>query len=105
VDGLKEAGYRVDLANTAAIKKYDSLKYSGDYTDAAQLAQLLRLGILPRGYVRPPELRTVRDLARRRIQLVRQWTTQILSIENVLSRQTGSRLKSDDAKRLTARGR
>jgi transposase len=101
VDGLTEAGYRVHLANTVAIKKYDGLKYSGDYTDAAQLAQLLRLGILPRCYVCPPELRAVRDLARRRIQLVRQRTAQILSIENVLSRQTGSRLKSDDVKRLT----
>ena len=30
VDGLIEAGYRVHLANTVAIKKYDGLKYTGD---------------------------------------------------------------------------
>ena len=29
VDGLMAAGYRVHLANTAAIKKYDGLKHSG----------------------------------------------------------------------------
>jgi transposase len=69
VDGLQAAGYRVHLANTVAIKKYDGLKYSGEFADAAQLAQLLRLGILPQGYICPPEQRVVRDLARRRMQL------------------------------------
>jgi transposase len=49
VDGLMEAGYRVHLANTTAIKKYEGLKYSGDAADAAYLAQLLRLGLLPEG--------------------------------------------------------
>ena len=34
VDGLQEAGYKVHLANTGAIKKYDGLKHSGDETDA-----------------------------------------------------------------------
>src|SRR5260370_13573021 len=101
VAGLMAAGYRVHLANTVAIKKYDGLKYSGAFADAAQLAQLLRLGILPDGYICPPERRVVRDLARRRMQLVRLRTTQVLSIENVLSRQTGQRLKSNEVKRLT----
>lgn len=53
VDGLMEAGYRVHLANTTAIKKYEGLKYSGDFADAAYLAQLLRLGLLPEGYIYP----------------------------------------------------
>jgi transposase len=101
VDGLQVAGYQVHLANTVAIKKYDGLKYSGDFTDAAHLAQLLRLGILPHGYICPPARRVVRDLARRRMQLVRLRTMQVLSIENVLSRQTGHRLKSNEVKRLT----
>lgn len=101
VDGLQAAGYRVHLANTTAVKKYDGLKYSGDVADAAHLAQLLRLGILPQGYICPPELRAMRDLARRRMQLVRTRTMQILSIENVLSRQTGHRLTSKEVQRLT----
>jgi transposase len=102
VDGLQAAGYSVHLANTVAIKKYDGLKYSGDFADAAHLAQLLRLGILPQGYICPLERRVVRDLARRRMQLVRQRTTQVLSIENVLSRHTGHRLRGNEVKRLTA---
>jgi transposase len=47
VDGLMDAGYRVHLANTSAIKKYEGLKYRGDFADAAYLAHLLRLGLLP----------------------------------------------------------
>jgi transposase len=42
VDGLQDAGLRVHLANTAAIKQYDGLKHSGDETDAQHLAHLLR---------------------------------------------------------------
>jgi hypothetical protein len=54
VDALQAAGYRVHLANTAAIKRYEGLKHSGDEDDAAYLAHLLRLGILPSGYICPP---------------------------------------------------
>ena len=65
VDGLQEAGYRVLLANTAAIKQYDGLKYRGDESDARQLAHILRLGLLPEGYIMPKAARAVRDLARK----------------------------------------
>jgi len=100
VDGLQEAGHRVHLANTAAIKQYDGLKHRGDESDARQLAHLLRLGLLPEGHIMPKEARAVRDLARKRMQLVQQRTAQILSIENSLSRYTGGRLSSNNIKRL-----
>ena len=64
VDGLQEAGYTVHLVNTAAVKQYDGLKHSGDFSDARHLAHLLRLGILPEGYIYPREARAVRDLLR-----------------------------------------
>jgi transposase len=102
VDGLMEAGYQVHLANTTAIKKYEGLKYSGDTTDAAYLAQLLRLGLLPEGYIYPREARAGRDLARKRMQLVRYRTAQILAIENILARQTGGRMSSKTIKRTSA---
>ncbi len=51
VDALIAAGYRVQLANTAAIVQYGGLKYSDDDTDAAWLAKLLRLGLLPVGVI------------------------------------------------------
>jgi transposase len=67
VDGLQDAGFRVHLANTSAIKQYEGLKHSGDETDAQHLAHLLRLGILPTGTILPREHRAVRDLARKRM--------------------------------------
>ena len=101
VDGLMEAGYRVHLANTTAIKKYEGLKYSGDAADALYLAQLLRLGLLPEGYIYPREERGARDLSRKRMQLVRCRTAQILAIENILAQQTGGRMSSNQIKRLS----
>jgi transposase len=102
VDGLMDTGYRVHLAHPAAIKKYEGLKHSEDFADAAYLAQLLRLGLLAEGYIYPREERGARDLARKRMQLVRYRTAQILSIENILIRQTGARMKGEAVKRLTA---
>ena len=64
VDGLMAAGYSVHLANTAAIKQYDGLKHTNDHSDARWLAQLLRLNILPTGYIYPKEERAVRVLMR-----------------------------------------
>jgi transposase len=102
VDGLMDAGYRVHLAHPSGIKKYEGLKHSGDYADAGYLAQLLRLGLLAEGYIYPREERGARDLARKRMQLVRYRTAQILSIEGILMRQTGARMKGEAVKRLTA---
>lgn len=90
VDGLQDAGYTVHLVNTAAVKQYDGLKHSGDFEDARHLAHLLRLGILPTGYIYPREERALRDLLRKRSQLVRQRSTQILSIENLMARNLGA---------------
>lgn len=102
VDGLKDAGFDVKLANTAAMKRYDGLKHSDDQDDAAFLAHLLRLGILPTGYVHPPQERALRDLARKRIQLVRSRTQHVLAVENIMVRQQGHRLSSAAVKRLSS---
>lgn len=102
VDGLQAAGYTVKLANTVAMRPYDGLKHSDDADDAAHLAHLLRLGIVPTGYVHPPEERALRDLGRKRIQLVRGRTQQVLAVENIVARQRGSRLSSNAIKRLTS---
>ena len=83
------------LANTAAIQQYGGLKYTDDRSDARWLAHLLRLGLLPEGYIYPKAERAVCDLLRKRGQLVRQKVTQTLSIENLFSRNKGSRLSAD----------
>ena len=99
VDGLEENDYSVSLVNTAAVKQYDGLKYSGDHHDAFHLAHLSRLGILPTGYIYPKAQRAVRDLLRRRMQLVQLATKQILSIQNQVWRSTGNRLSSNEIKK------
>jgi transposase len=51
VDGLQEHGYKVHLANPSAIKQYEGLKHTDDKWDSFWLAQMLRLNILPEGYI------------------------------------------------------
>jgi transposase len=100
VDGLMAEGYKVHLANTTAIQQYDGLKYTDDHSDARWLAHLLRLGILAQGHIYPRAERPVRDLLRKRSQLVRQRTTNLLSIQNLMTRNTGSSLSAKEVKGL-----
>ena len=100
VDGLMDAGYRVHLANTAAIVQYEGLKHTDDNTDALFLAKLLRLGILPEGYIYPKEERAVRDLLRKRSQLVRQNTANLLSVQNLFARNVGHTPSGNAVKRM-----
>ena len=101
VDGLMEAGYRVHLANTAAIDQYEGLKYADDETDARWLAQMLRLGLLPEGYIYPKEGRAVRDLLRKRSQLVSQRTRNLHSVQNLMARNRGHGMSANRVKRLS----
>jgi transposase len=101
VDGLMAADYEVHLANTAAIQQYEGLKYTDDQSDARWLAHLLRLGVLPEGYIYPKEERAVRDLLRKRSQLVRQKTANLLSIQTLAARNTGRSWSGNRIKQLT----
>jgi transposase len=96
-----DAGYRVHLANTAAIVQYSGLKYSDDDSDALWLAKLLRLGLLPEGYIYPKEQRAVRDLLRRRSRLVQQHTANVLAVQNLLARNRGCSLSAGKIRQLT----
>jgi transposase len=100
VDLLNEEGYRVHLANPTKIQQYSGLKYSDDKHDAFWLTEMLRLGILPEGYIYPREERPVRDLLRKRGHLVRLRTSLIVSLQNIIARNLGNRLKSNDVKVL-----
>jgi transposase len=102
VDGLQDASFTVHLANAGAIKKYDGIKHSGDKADARHLAHLLRLGILPTGTILPSEHQAIRDLARKRMQLVRSRTSHILAIQNIMARQQAVKITSNAIKRLVA---
>jgi transposase len=104
VDGLMEANHPVSLVNTSAVKQYEGLKHTDDRHDARWLAHLMRLGILPTGYIYPKQDRPVRDLLRHRIRLVEQRTANLLSVQNVLARETGQMIKGNDLKALSAEG-
>ncbi len=104
VDGLMEAGYRVHLAHAPALPQYSGLKHADDQHDAQWLAHLLRLGLLPTGYIYPKAERAVRDLLRKRSQLVRQKTMVVLSLQSLLTRLTGTRLSLPRLRVLTPDG-
>jgi len=99
VDTLMSSGYQVHLANTTAIQKYNGLKHCGDKEDAFWLAEMLRLGVLPQGYIYPKEERPIRDLLRKRAHFVRLRTSLILSLQNIVDRNCGMRIKVNDVKR------
>lgn len=102
VDGLKEAGYTVHLANVTAAVNYKALKHTDDKTDARWLANLLRLGILPTGYIYPKEQRGLREVLRKRLMLVRQQTMNTLSLSGTATRYEGIRISGDKLKQCTA---
>jgi transposase len=95
VDGLMDAGYTLHLVNTSAVKQYEGKKFTNDQHDAFHLAHLLRLGILPTGYIYPKEQRTVRDLLRKRSLLVRHQTAHTLSAKSLHTRMTGRNASSN----------
>ncbi|MFZ2178193.1 MAG: IS110 family transposase [Rhodococcus sp. (in: high G+C Gram-positive bacteria)] len=102
VDGLIDHGFAPRLVNTSAIQQYEGLKHSDDPYDAWWLAHMMRLGILPTGHIYPREERAVRDLLRKRMRLVQQRTANILSVQNLEQRNRGTKLSSNEVKKLTA---
>jgi transposase len=101
VDGLRAKKFPVTLVNTSAIQQYKGLKRSDDNYDAWWLAHMMRLGILPKGFIHPQEERAVRDLLRKRAALVQQRTANILSVQNLEARNRGTKISSNEVKKLT----
>jgi transposase len=104
VDGLMEHGYRLHLANPSAIKQYEGLKHTDDKWDSFFLAHMLRLNILPEGYIYPKAHRPVRDLLRRRLLFVRHRTSNILSLQSMITRNLGSNMSGNAIKKLNEDG-
>jgi transposase len=100
VDGLQDHAYKVALANPAAMEQYNGLKHTDDKSDAFFLAELLRLQILPTAHIYDRKTRPVRDLLRRRLLLVHQRTSLLLSLKSLHARTTGQGLSQAKAKAL-----
>ncbi len=99
VDGLQDAGFTPCLANPAAIKQYEGLKYTDDPYDAFFLAHLMRLGILPTGHIYPREQRGVRDVLRRRLSMVRMASRLLLAVQSQIWRSTGINISNNRIRR------
>ena len=70
VDGLQACGARVHLAHPLAVKGFRYRRVKNDVRDAADLADLLRMGRLPEAWIAPPQTRELRELVRYRAKLV-----------------------------------
>jgi transposase len=64
------------------------------------MTELMRLGILPTGWICPPGDRALRDLLRRRLLIVNSRTRQLLSLGSMFSRQTGLGFTSRQIEKL-----
>lgn len=70
VDALQAAGAQVHLAHPLGVKAFEYRRVRNDYRDAADLADLLRMGRLPEAWIAPPATRELRELVRHRAKLV-----------------------------------
>ena len=100
VDGLEAKGYKVHLAHPGAIVQYKGLKHQDDKHSAFFLAKLLKLNILPEGYIFPREDRHVRDLLRKRLMLVNSGVQYLLSFKSLVNRNLAISLNSNEIKKL-----
>ena len=70
VDALQELGAQVHLAHPLGVKAFEYRRVKNDERDAADLADLLRMGRLPEAWIAPPATRELRELVRHRAKLV-----------------------------------
>jgi len=102
VDALVAEGFEVHLAHPLGMKALRRRKrVKTDPRDAYELANLLRLGSLPKAYIAPPDLRELRELVRHRRQLVKLSTAVKASIRALLAKHniplTATQLEGDTA--------
>ena len=69
-DTLAELGATVHLAHPLGVKMFSYRRVKNDERDAADLADLLRMGRLPEAWIAPPQTRELRELVRYRAKLV-----------------------------------
>ena len=69
-DTLAELGAQVHLAHPLGVKMFTLRRVKNDVRDAADLADLLRMGRLPEAWIAPPVTRELRGWVRHRAKLV-----------------------------------
>ena len=86
-DVLTAAGARVHLAHPLGVKGFAYRRVKNDVRDAADLADLLRMGRLPEAYLAPPAVRELRELVRHRAKLVALRSGLKAQVHAVLAKQ------------------
>ena len=81
-DPCAREGIDFVLGHALYMKAIHGGKAKNDRIDALKIATLLRGGMFPQAYVYPPEMRSTRDLLRRRLKLVRPRGHLLAHIQN-----------------------
>jgi transposase len=90
-DKLRQRGWRVDLAHSGYVSNLKQSPDKTDKQDAELLADLVRVGYLPRVWLAPERLRQLRSLVRFRQQLIASQRRTKLRIRALL-REAGLKL-------------
>jgi transposase len=85
-DTLMAAGAEVHLAHPLGVKAFTYRRVKNDERDAADLADLLRMGRLPEAWIAPPGVRELRELTRYRHKLVHLRTSCKDQVHAVLAK-------------------
>src|SRR4051795_2542463 len=87
VDALAAGGASVHLAHPLGVKAFEYRRVKNDERDAADLADLLRMGRLPGAWIAPSATRELRELVRHRAKLVHLRTNLRCQVHAVLAGQ------------------
>jgi transposase len=87
VDVLQELGAVVHLAHPLGVKGFAYRRVKNDERDAADLADLLRMGRLPEAWIAPPATRELREQVRHRAKLVALRSGLKSQVHAVLAKQ------------------
>jgi transposase len=86
-DVLADAGATVHLAHRLGVKGFAYRRVKNDERDAADLADLLRMGRLPEAWIAPAEIRGLREAIRHRCKLVALRSGLKAQVHAVLAKQ------------------
>lgn len=81
-DLCAQLGITFVLGHALYMKAIHGGKVKNDRIDSEKIAQLLRSGMLPEAYAYPAEMRSTRDLLRRRMYLARRQAELLAHIQN-----------------------
>jgi transposase len=84
-DTLAGVGAAVHLAHPLGVKAFEYRRVKNDERDAADLADLLRMGRLPEAWIAPPATRALRELVRHRAKLVALRTSVKCQVHAVIA--------------------